>query len=303
MTDAGTAAPELSIDDTVPPEMQPEMSGNDVVGRLDELFSNTLMNSGDPESIPDGDKDDGEVNQGFYTMSGENAQTAASDNILLSELDKSEYTEPEKTMSDITHDAADQTVLMEQDGGDITLAVAEDETILSDSHESMPQRPGTAGPGRGDAPAEYSDDVLVNEATQIHLSTADERAQAGAETDTAVNAGTQYSIPDHVLTPTLADIYYQQGQPKLALQIYSRLLESDPDNERIAQRIREIERFIATEETEETAVDNRGKSAVPAQSETLEEPPIGRKKPDAGAKPLAGVRIKKAYKNRIRKTR
>ena len=52
-------------------------------------------------------------------------------------------------------------------------------------------------------------------------------------------------IPDHVLTPTLADIYLQQGQPKLALTIYRRLLEKKPDNEKLEARVKEIERALA----------------------------------------------------------
>jgi tetratricopeptide (TPR) repeat protein len=289
--DTGTTGPALNIDDTVPPEMQPEMSGNDVVGRLDELFSDTLMNGGGLDSIPDGDKDDGEVNQGFYTMSGENAQTAAPEDGMLSELDKSYSDESEKETLDITREAGDKTVLMEQDDRDITLAVADDETILSDHREPLPH-----GPGRDDASAADSHDVLVNEATQIRLPTADDRTQADADA--------QYSIPDHVLTPTLADIYYQQGQPKLALQIYNRLLEADPDNERISQRIREIERFIAVQETEETAmVDSKRKKTASSRSEADEDGAISRKKSVGSAKPLAGVRIKKVFKNRIRKSR
>ena len=299
-TPAATVGPELNIDDTMPPETQPEMSGNDVVGRLDELFSDNLADTGSLESIPDGDKDDGDVNQGFYTMSGENAQTAAPEDGLLSELDRSYSDESEKETLDITRDAADKTVLMEQDDRDITLAVADDDTILSDRHGPLPQQPAAVGPDRFDASTADGDDVLVNEATQISLPTADDRTQADAD----AGADAQYSIPDHVLTPTLADIYYQQGQPKLALQIYNRLLESDPDNERVVARIREIERFIAAQETEETAmVDSRKKKPAPQRSENVEEGLPRQKKSDGGAKPLAGVRIKKVFKNRIKKSR
>jgi tetratricopeptide (TPR) repeat protein len=281
--------PEIRIDDAVPQETQPEMSGDDVVGRLEELFSDNLMEDGGLESIPEGDKDDGEVNQGFYTMSGENAQTTDSEDSLLSELDESDSEEPEKETLDITRDSDDKTVLMEQDGGDMTLAASEEETIMSGL---LPKQP---------ALAEDSDDVFVNEATQINLPAAEEQSQAEAGADA------QYSIPDHVLTPTLADIYYQQGQPKLALQIYNRLLEADPDNERIVKRTREIEHFIAMQETEETAmVDSGRKKDRPPLPETVEKPEPGAHgagKSDSAGKPLSGVRIKKVYKNRIKKNR
>jgi tetratricopeptide (TPR) repeat protein len=279
--------PEIRIDDAVPQEAQPEMSGDDVVGRLEELFSDNLMEDGGLESIPEGDKDDGEVNQGFYTMSGENAQTTDSEDSLLSELDESDSEGPEKETLDITRDAGDKTVLMEQDGGDMTLAASEEETIMSGL---LPKQP---------ALAEDGDDVFVNEATQINLPAAEEQSQT--------EAGTQYSIPDHVLTPTLADIYYQQGQPKLALQIYNRLLEADPDNERIVKRTREIEHFIAMQETEETVmVDSGRKKDRPPLHETVEKPEPGAHgagKIDSAGKPLSGVRIKKVYKNRIKKNR
>lgn len=277
------AEPAFDIDDAMPQETQPEMSGDDVVGRLDELFSDNLMKDAGLESIPDGDKDDDEVNQGFYTMSGENAQTAASEDGLLSELDRSDSEEPEKETLDLSSEPADKTVLMEQDDKDLTLAVAEEETILSDSRDPLPKQP-VAGGGGGD-------DVVVNEATQISLPTADEQSQG--------DSTSRYSIPDHVLTPTLADIYYQQGQPALALQIYKRLLEADPDNDKIAARIQEITRAVAAQEAKETALLDSGvkrPAGIPGKAAS------NRKKADAG-RPLAGVRIKKVYKNRIRKSR
>jgi tetratricopeptide (TPR) repeat protein len=278
------------------------MSGDDVVGRLEELFSEDLAKDGGLESIPEGEKDDGDVNQGFYTMSGENAQTAASDEGLLSELDKSDSEDQEKEYSGTMRGSEDKTVLMDQDGGDLTLAVAEDETIMADSQARLPEQPAlrvTAEPA-----ADSDDDVVVSEATQIRLPASDQMAPPPeADEDTV----TQYSIPNHVLTPTLADIYYQQGQPKLALQIYNRLLEADPDNERIAQRVREIERACAAaeRETAETSVlDSEKKRTIAPRLEPVEQPPTQRKTPGGAAgKPLAGVRIKKIYKNRRKKNK
>lgn len=296
------AQPEAEIDDAVEQEEQPEMSGDDVVGRLEELFSEDLAKDGGLESIPEGEKDDGDVNQGFYTMSGENAQTAASDEGLLSELDKSDSEDQEKEYSGTMRGSEDKTVLMDQDGGDLTLAVAEDETIMADSQARLPEQPAlrvTAEPA-----ADSDDDVVVSEATQIRLPASDQMAPPPeADEDTV----TQYSIPNHVLTPTLADIYYQQGQPKLALQIYNRLLEADPDNERIAQRVREIERACAAaeRETAETSVlDSEKKRTIAPRLEPVEQPPTQRKTPGGAAgKPLAGVRIKKIYKNRRKKNK
>jgi hypothetical protein len=305
----------MSIDDAVPQDEQPEMSGDDVAGRLDEIFSNDILNNEGAEPIPDGDKEDDVVNQGFYTMSGENAETAAPaapGDGMLSELDKSEYEEPGNDTPVAMHDDVDKTVLMEHDGGDNTLAVAEEETMLSDSPKPPSGQPGAATQASGpEGSIADDDDVMVNGATQISLPTTDTdvQAQTDADADVDANEGTQFSIPDHVLTPTLADIYYQQGQPKLALQIYNRLLEADPDNDKLAKRTREIKDFIASQEAGETQIIDDGRKdssslrPVPAKGKGPAQRASGRGKTDGGRKPLAGVRIKKAFKSRIKKSR
>ena len=183
------AAPpgEVFIDDIVTPEEEPGMSGDDVAGRLDELFPEDLEKDVTGlASIPDEEKDEEAVGQGFYTMSGENARQTPSDDALLEELDKVEI------------DGADRP----QDRIEM---MAPDETVRNDD-DMEKTRP----------------------------------------------ADRPYPIPDHVLTPTLADIYFQQGQPQLAMQIYKRLLEADPDNERIAQRLKEIEAHIEAISGQET---------------------------------------------------
>jgi predicted Zn-dependent protease len=104
-----------------------------------------------------------------------------------------------------------------------------------------------------------------------------------------------------VLTPTLADIYFQQGQPQLALQIYRRLLSADPDNERMAQRIAEIERGIATQEVEETVAMEHARKITGAPEGPAA--PLLEKKPKKSGKsrPLAGVRIKRKFKAKRKK--
>ncbi|ERP31560.1 hypothetical protein [Chitinivibrio alkaliphilus] len=57
------------------------------------------------------------------------------------------------------------------------------------------------------------------------------------------------NIPDHVLTPTFADIYLQQGQPHLAMEIYKRLAERQTDNEEYIQKIQEIEHLLQEKNT------------------------------------------------------
>ncbi len=98
------------------------------------------------------------------------------------------------------------------------------------------------------------------------------------------------SLPDHVLTPTLADIYYQQGQPHLALQIYERLQDRDPDDSSIQVKIREIQRFIELS-AEENPQENS--ESVSEETSTKTKSASRRKKGNSENKPLAGVRIKK----------
>jgi hypothetical protein len=52
-------------------------------------------------------------------------------------------------------------------------------------------------------------------------------------------------IPDQVLTPTLANIYLQQGLPQSALKIYRRLAAKDPANTEFPRQISELEKTIA----------------------------------------------------------
>jgi tetratricopeptide (TPR) repeat protein len=104
-----------------------------------------------------------------------------------------------------------------------------------------------------------------------------------------------YNIPDHVLTPTLADIYFQQGQYQLALQIYSRLLEKDPDNDRLQNRIIEIKTCIEQNPHENN--DTHGTQSKHAGDyKHLNHPVSMDISPKNNPRPLAGVRIPKKKK-------
>jgi len=107
---------------------------------------------------------------------------------------------------------------------------------------------------------------------------------------------TPFDLPDHVLTSTLADIYYQQGQPQLALHIYERLALRDPGDKRLLAKIEEIRGVLQQL--------GEGGTAAPAEAVRPEKAPSassGRKKkaddggtPRSDVRPLAGVRIKKS---------
>ena len=234
---------EETYSDTLTGEESPEMSGDDIVNRLTEIFPDNLLQEDTLsiiESIPDDEKADEEINAGFYSMSGENAQTTAqSEETLLEKLDDVEIEVPVSSSTE-NRDAFAQEIV--------------------------------------EAPRQ--DARIENETFQ--------KTQDGSDR--------LYSIPDHVLTPTLADIYFQQGQPNLAVQIYSRLLERDPDNEKIARRLDEIKKCIL-ESRVPVPPAAAGKAVPKSESKPSRRPRT--KKTKAGHKPLEGVHIKKDIKNKI----
>lgn len=108
-----------------------------------------------------------------------------------------------------------------------------------------------------------------------------------------------FSIPDHVLTPTLADIYFHQGQSELAIQLYKRLIERDPDNEKLKKRLEHIKNISEAAITE-TVFYPESEKGKPGNDSAKKE---RRKKKKAAndTRPLAGVRIKKSKKAVIAK--
>ena len=113
-----------------------------------------------------------------------------------------------------------------------------------------------------------------------------------------------FDLPDHVLTPTLADIYLQQGQPRLALHIYERLALRDPGDERFAAKIQDIHDMLLQLPESEPEPEPEPpyeppvkKSVAKKITKTTETKAAGRKKkgdePKEDRRPLAGVRIKK----------
>ncbi|HON12218.1 MAG TPA: tetratricopeptide repeat protein, partial [Chitinispirillaceae bacterium] len=114
-----------------------------------------------------------------------------------------------------------------------------------------------------------------------------------------------YSIPDHVLTPTLADIYYQQGQYALAVQIYTRLLDRDPDNGKLRRRLEEVKQAMLINGAAAPEVKPQKPSRTSVKGKTGSEKRMmhssgrtsGKKKSTGDKRPLAGVRIKKNKKS------
>jgi hypothetical protein len=105
-------------------------------------------------------------------------------------------------------------------------------------------------------------------------------------------------IPDHVLTPTLADIYFHQGQPRLAMKIYERLLRKDPDNERMKARLDEIKASLGS------ADEEAGEEHVGAEVQKPPRAAAKKRKRRGRARrtgPLAGVKISRKYREQHRR--
>jgi tetratricopeptide (TPR) repeat protein len=128
--------------------------------------------------------------------------------------------------------------------------------------------------------------------------------QAVHEEPVSEPVGGMAAIPDHVLTPTLADIYFQQGQPQVALEIYRRILNGDPDNERIARRMEEIRASMEGETpspSSQPAPASPPPSSTPAKQAKKSKRRTSRSSRDD--RPLKGVRIKKKVRERIGRKR
>ncbi len=68
-------------------------------------------------------------------------------------------------------------------------------------------------------------------------------------------------------TPTLAEIYYQQGELHEAIRIYEEVLAREPENAELARRLAEL-RALASAEEEPTAAEEVAK---PAPEESMEQ--------------------------------
>jgi len=106
-------------------------------------------------------------------------------------------------------------------------------------------------------------------------------------------------LPDQVLSPTLANIYLEQGQPQFALKIYRRLAAKDPGNEEFQRQIGELEKTIAhgadAVRPQKPKRSKARKKASPVRTRSSARP--GESK---DILPLAGVRLRKKLKPKRR---
>jgi hypothetical protein len=77
----------------------------------------------------------------------------------------------------------------------------------------------------------------------------------------APSAPSQESIPAppppeaELVSPTLAELYMNQGFPARAAEVYRQVVAREPGNERARARLAEIERIVLAEESAAPAVD------------------------------------------------
>ena len=264
----GTA--EFDAQEKTPADNAPVVSGSDVEQRLETMFQGDDLMSLSTETLLPPEDDRNEVLDqvsDFYTISGDNAAVEAS-GALPEVIDEVEF----DARSAIEH------------GATVELSVEEIRKMMAKERRSV------------DAAGEVLPEVELYEEIAADTGV----AQATDETVIVDKRDKPFDIPDHVLTPTLADIYFQQGQHRLALQIYSRLSERDPDNEKLAARMEEIRGAI--DESENSGEQETGGGARGGTGSRKSATGTSSKKRAAaqGAmdeRPLAGVRIKKRIKN------
>ena len=150
--------------------------------------------------------------------------------------------------------------ISEFDGGSIDFQVIESETAERSGAAEKPAmvNPGpeaeliTAGastieelviqdPSDATAPEETEEDLF-------ETLPADPVIEGGpaVRSDSAAAGGAEELSPVYILTPTLAEIYFMQGQLQRGLDIYRQLLLKDPGNALYRQRIGEIEKTISS---------------------------------------------------------
>lgn len=148
---------------------------------------------------------------------------------------------------------------------------------------------------------------LVMEDQGVEIAGAgDETTEIDASTSVtvAVSTAEAYDIPDHVLTPTLADLYFQQGQFAMALKVYQSLCLRDPENKKLFAGLEHIRAAIAQQDAQETGAKASviRKKALPARKGLAKKSsaPETTSGQDGGKKPLAGKKIKREYKEKRR---
>jgi predicted Zn-dependent protease len=79
--------------------------------------------------------------------------------------------------------------------------------------------------------------------------------------------------PSHesgIVTPTLAEIYFNQGQIQEAIDTYERVLEQEPQNPKVGGRLEELKALLATGQVPEEGAEDAGQEKKAKVINTLE---------------------------------
>ncbi|MBW2610159.1 MAG: tetratricopeptide repeat protein [Deltaproteobacteria bacterium] len=79
-------------------------------------------------------------------------------------------------------------------------------------------------------------------------------------TDEIAAPPTEEDLPE-IATPTLAEIYFDQGQIKEAAATYEKILAQNPDNDRFRQRLDALKAMIPAEKEIEEKVEDRSRKS------------------------------------------
>jgi tetratricopeptide (TPR) repeat protein len=279
------------------------VTGNDIMDKLDNIFTEEAYNQDTPPDVSgqidifSGDGSfDNTIENSTGTVSGPQIQQGRStahdnDNVTgndveqrLDELFNVDNNSSESKDNQSYQEAAEELEMSDDYQGSGSFMMTELENSMDDNMAH----------GLTDNMVETNQ--FDNSGMQSAFSTnVDDEQAAGSDSSAALNGidsrDKPYSIPDHVLTPTLADIYFQQGQYQLALQIYSRLIEKDPSNLNLQDRYDEIQAQLAAQENQPGQFYDFGNDLDNGQDQSR-----GKKKSADIDKPLSGVRIKKSKK-------
>jgi tetratricopeptide (TPR) repeat protein len=202
----GTLAPDdgPSLTDTSSIEI---VDGEDVAGRLDELFA---------------DEGTAAVKAEMPLFTPENEALPPVEAALDADVVSGE------DVSSRLHDmfetgAVPKSAFQEQETGSETASVESGVSDMTDTDETM--MPSTLSAPAPSKPAAPELPPMMDE-------------EEGYPEDEEMPAG---SAGANVATVTLAEIYFQQGLREQALQIYRQLLEREPENDSVRKRIEEIE--------------------------------------------------------------
>ncbi len=236
------------------------INGQDVMDRLEQFFPGKDLINTDSELLPADDNESEDVLADFYNIFGDNAANTKSVE-GLDKLDQLEMSIPEQSDRPLSfYDEWNDVCSLQDQNTNHTFKEKVQEGVekIFNENISLDQEP---------------------------VQEADEGCRP-------------YSIPDHVLTPTLADIYFQQGQYDLAIQIYRRLLSRDPDNETLQQKLNQLLESPADISNNNLSSDNQtAKKTASASS------PKKKRKTVVDNRPLAGVRIKKRKSGNANRTK